>query len=204
MTLNLAKTALGLGLILLSAGAPLTARAGAPTPTAGAAVVDGDHSEWNLATDFFSDMFRAGKPSKPIESAVYLRYDCRTETLYALVLAQDGVPAVMVSGTAWIAIDAQNNKFVTDGSGDDGVPPDFAWIDPGFDGDPTHARGYEASFHLWPGTYAIIVHLDVFDAGDLQTSGTPGFPGTGPSLVLACSPTAAEHATWSRIKTAYR
>jgi hypothetical protein len=135
-------------------------------------------------------MYRAGDPTKTLESNVYLRYDCDNGILYALVLQANGVPLIINSGTAWIAIDTQSNKVVTDGSGNDGTPPDFAWVGQGYDGDSTHAQGYEASFYLAPGTYEIIVHVNVFDGGTTQTSGTPGFPSNGPTLDISCDPTA--------------
>ena len=88
-------------LLLLSA-APALADNYSPTLFS-SAVVDGDSSEWNLAQDFFANMHRAGKADKPLESKLYLRYDCLTQTMYVLVLAVPGVP-VLVDGDAWVAI----------------------------------------------------------------------------------------------------
>ncbi|MDZ4806007.1 MAG: hypothetical protein SGI90_14200 [Candidatus Eisenbacteria bacterium] len=185
-------------LLLLSA-APALADNYSPTLFS-SAVVDGDSSEWNLAQDFFANMHRAGKADKPLESKLYLRYDCLTQTMYVLVLAVPGVP-VLVDGDAWVAINAQNNKVVNDSSGDDGIAPDFAFIGVGYDADPNHAQGYEASFSIAPGTYNLIVHVNVFDAGLGQTSATIGFPGSGPTLAIACTPLGTEHTTWGRVKS---
>ena len=190
---------LGSAALLFLSAPPVLADNVSPTLFA-SATVDGDPSEWNLAQDFFANMHRAGKADKPLESKVYLRYDCLTHTMYVLVLTQPGVPA-LVDGDAWVALNAQNNKVVTDASGDDGVAPDFAFVGIGYDGDSNHAQGYEASFPLAVGTYSLIVHVNVFDAGAGQTSATIGFPGTGPTLVIACNPVAVEPTTWGYVKS---
>ena len=180
--------------------APVLADNYSPTLFA-SATVDGDPSEWNLPQDFFANMYRAGKADKPLESKVYLRYDCLTSTMYVLVLSQPGIPCEIIAGTAWVALNSQNNKVVLDSSGDNGIPPDFAFVGPGFDGNAAHALGYEASFQLAPGNYNLIVHVDVFDAGGTQTSATIGFPGTGPLLSVTCGPLGTESTTWGRVKS---
>ncbi len=182
---------------------PAITSAAPPVPSAGSAVVDGNPNEWNLPANFFANMHRAGRADKPLESKTYFRYDCTTMTLYVLVLGEPGIPCLLDAGTAWVAINTQSNKLVTNGSGNDGVPPDFAWIDVNYDGNPNHARGYEASFSLAPGSYSVIVHVDVFDAGGGQTSATIGFPGSGPALIIDCAPVPVESTTWSRIKKLY-
>ncbi|HEX7880437.1 MAG TPA: hypothetical protein VF720_13570, partial [Candidatus Eisenbacteria bacterium] len=181
------------------AGTPVGATP--PNPSPGTAVVDGNPGEWNLATDFFTNMYRAGNPSKPIESKAYLRYDCSTHTMYVLVLGVPGVPVYIDSNavTAWVAIDNQSNKVVNEASGNDGIPPDFEWIGRNFDSNNQHALGYEASFPLAEGSCNIIVHCDV-DNGGAQTSASPGFPGTGPPLVVACDPVPTVTSTWSGVK----
>jgi hypothetical protein len=163
-----------------------------PAPIYGSAVVDGLYAEWNIPDDFFADMYRAGNPSHPLESKAYLRYDCTHHAMYVLVLDEPGVigyhdPSAV---TSWVAIDHQNNKVVNEDAGNDGVPPDFAWVGEGYDGNPLHNRGFEASFTIQPGTYHIIIHTDVWDGGT-QTSATMGFPGTGPLLVIDCTLTGA-------------
>jgi hypothetical protein len=121
--------------------------------------------------------------------------------MYVLIKAEPGVPC-LISGDPWVAIDRQNNKVVIGTSGDDGIPPDFQWMSPAYDGDPNHALGYEASFPLLPGTYEIIAHVNVFSAGGGQTSATLGFPGNGPQLVVHCLPVLpVEPSTWSEIKS---
>ena len=65
------------------------ASAAPPVPTFGTAVVDGNIDEWDLINDFFANMHRAGDPDKVVESKLYLRYDCATNTMYALVLTEE-------------------------------------------------------------------------------------------------------------------
>src|SRR5262249_53948116 len=68
--------------VALPPPAAATAMAVPPAPTYGTANVDGNTGEWDLVNDFFSLMYRAGDPSKPVESRAYLRYDCSTQTMY--------------------------------------------------------------------------------------------------------------------------
>ncbi|MFZ1948278.1 MAG: hypothetical protein WAW06_12080 [bacterium] len=182
---------------------PLAATAASPEPSSGVAVVDGSYSEWNLTTDFFADMYRAGDTTKVVESKLYLRYDCVNNTLYALVLEVPGVIGYidLTAVTSWIAVDGISRKVVNEVSGNDGIPPDFAWIDRGYDGNLQHVRGYEASFTLVPGSYEIIAHTDVWDTKS-QTSATSGFPKRG--LVILTQPSAVEPSTFGLIKALYR
>ncbi|HEY2953972.1 MAG TPA: hypothetical protein VGK89_01840 [Candidatus Eisenbacteria bacterium] len=191
--------------LLLLVAAPV-ARATPPNPSHGSANVDGLYGEWDLVNDFFSLMYRAGNPTKPVESKAYLRYDCTTQTMYVLVLMEPGHIGYIdpLLQTAWVAINTQNNKVVTENSGDDGIPPDFQWVGQGFDSDPQHVQGYEASFPIAPGSYNIIFHIDVIDASGAQTSASPGFPGTGPAVIIDCSPTPTEHRSWGTLKLIYR
>ncbi len=196
-----------LALLALCILAPAWAQGAPPLPSHGTAVINGDPGEWILAVDYFSAMYRAGKVTKPLESRAYLRYDCTSQTLFVLVLTEPGVPAVVgtpPTATSWVAIDRQNHKVVNEFSGNDGTPPDFTWVGLGYDGNPSHALGYEASFPLSVGNYNIIIHAEVFDAAALQTSATPGFPSTGPSLAADCTPLAIQPATWSRLKALYK
>jgi hypothetical protein len=189
-------------LLLIASAAP----AAPPNPTYGTANVDGNSGEWNLVQDFFTLMYRAGDPAKPVESKAYLRYDCATRTMYVLVLMEPNSVGYIDPNaqTAWVAINSQNNKVVTENSGDDGIPPDFQWIGQGYDGNPQHVRGYEGSFPLAaPGSYTIIFHVDVIDASGAQTSASPGFPGDGPPVVVDCT-TKVETSSWGALKLIYR
>ena len=115
-----------------------------PQPTYGSATVDGSYGEWNLAGDFFANMYRAGNPDKQIESYLYLRYDCTTSTGYALVLATPGVDALMQPSDAFVKL-GNSTKLV------DGNSPNFAWVQP--NAQTGRAQGWEASFSLAPGSY---------------------------------------------------
>lgn len=159
-------------LVLAFAMFPVSVLAAAPPqPTYGVADVDGDEGEWDLGEDFFADMYRAGNPEKDVLSKLYLRYDCATSTLYALVLPNDDNPLpiqiLRLADDTFIKIN--NVKYVDGTYGDDGTPPDFQWIRP-YDYDGTGAaEGWEASITLAPGSYQINVHTQVTDDGP-QTS----------------------------------
>jgi hypothetical protein len=133
--------------------------------------VDGNPSDWDLQADYFADMYRAAKPSKPVESTLYLRYDCGQGVMYVLVLAVDGVPALVQPADAYVKIAEFGNSTIVDGnSGSDGTAPDFSWVDQGYDGDSNHARGWEGSFSIAQGDYTINAHVQVLDDGAAQTS----------------------------------
>lgn len=178
-----------------------------PEVSLGYAVVDGSYTaDWDLTADYFANMYRAGDPAKQLESKLYLKYDCPSATMYVLVLDEPDVVGYIVPAatTSWIAIDSHTNKVVNELTGSDGTPPDFAWIGRGYDGDPSHVRGYEASFPLLGGaTYTLIAHTEVFDATG-QTSATIGFPKDGVLVVPNCTITAARTTTWGAMKALYR
>jgi hypothetical protein len=67
-------------------------------------------------------------------------------------------------------------------SGNDGTPPDFAWVGLNTAGD--RATAYEASFPLAEGSYKLVAHVDVEDNG-AQTSGTIKL-NDGIDLVISC------------------
>jgi len=158
-----------IGLILIIT-LPSLAIADPQYPATGTATVDGDPEEWNLVNDFFANMYRAGVDTKEIESKLYLRYDLPSETMYVLVLTQPGVPALTLNDDAWVAIDGINNKKVTGASGNDGNPPDFAWINPS----NGEADGFEASFKISPNGEPrnLMVHVQVYNDCEAQTSKT--------------------------------
>jgi hypothetical protein len=158
-----ASAALCLMLVLMIGALPAQA-ATPPEPTYGSATVDGNIAEWDLTSDFFAEMYRAGDPLKPVESSLYLRYDCQTQTLYALVLVKEGITALAQPDDAFIKL-GNATKLVDGNSGDNGTPPDFAWVTSNSD-----TIGFEASAALAPGSYTNLnVHLQVSDEGS-QTS----------------------------------
>jgi hypothetical protein len=162
------------GIMILAALALLVpatmVAAGAPKEAAlGSAVVDGNIGEWDLATDFFGSMHRAGKLDFDILANLYLRYDCSSETLYALVLSDD--PVDTNASEAWIALGSISNKVSFD---------EFAWVY-----DNGTAIGWEASFSLAPQQdYSIYAHTNVDDGSGWQTAGTNWL-----DLRIYCPPT---------------
>jgi len=160
---KLFNVSLVLAAVLLLVPATMAFAASPPQPTYDTAIVDGDYSEWDLANDFFADMYRAANTNKKVESKLYLRYDCSTETMYALVLSVNDIPVLVEATNAFVKIDG--SKVV------DGNDASFAWVGQGFDGDNNHARGFEASFPLASQTdYSLNVHVNVYDDGASQTS----------------------------------
>src|SRR5207248_6223879 len=75
-----------------------------PQPTYGTAIVDGNYGEWNVANDFFGNMYNAGNPSKAHTSNGYLRYDCSADIMYVLVLQQGTTVLLTAPGNAWTTI----------------------------------------------------------------------------------------------------
>lgn len=144
--------------LLMTAGSALAV---GNEPTYGTATVDGNSGEWNLTNDFYRNMYEAGDPTKTLLSKSYLRYDCATNTLYILVLVENGVTADMSASNAWMKVyDLSNNTQV------DGNSSSFAWL--------PNNQGYEASFVLAEGDYtAVEIHLSVtYDDESGRTSST--------------------------------
>jgi len=130
----------------------------------GGIVVDGDRSEWNHA-DLFAPMYRAGRTEKPVESDLYLRYDCVTGVLAVMVETRPGV--VLADGDDFVKVDGAKRV----GS------PSIGTYTQGADG-----RGWEASLSLAEGSYSLNVHAQVLDGGS-QTSAVEG---RAIALVIAC------------------
>jgi hypothetical protein len=185
--------------------APLVATALPPLPSLGTAIVDGQCDEWNLTGDLFANMYLAGDPAKIVESKIYLRYDDASNTLYMLMLAQSHVIGCTEAGggAAGAVLGAVDSKTVGEPSGNARFLPCSMWVGRACDGDSTHAIGYEAAFHVMPGTYILLAHVDVLDGGR-RTLATTGFPGNGPTLVIPESSSSTQPASWGAIKALYR
>ncbi len=159
--LNRTTTAIVTMLVLLMMSVGL---AYAQEPSYGSGItVDGDSSDWNLANDFFADMYEAGRDSKEVLSKVYMRYDCSSEVLYLLVVLEDGHELNSSDGDQWVKLTSQGNGTVVDGSsGNNGTPPDFQYL-AGSDG---NAPGWEASIPFTKNTSdSISVHAQVDTPG---------------------------------------
>jgi hypothetical protein len=160
--------------------------------------VDGDPTDWDPTfpdstdDDFFANMYNAGNadpdwPGYAILSYLYLRYDCRDNILYALVL-DNTADAKMPDESpqdAWLKIyDAgwSNNKLI-DGVGDGNTTPrGFEWVYDTPGDDTTALVGYEAYAQLDEGTWMFEAHLNV--DGDTSSTGKDPI-----DLVIECHPT---------------
>ena len=163
-----------------SAALAVPAAAAPPQPTYATATVDGDASEWSLVNDHFADMHRAGDPDKPVESKLYLRYDCGTQTLYALVLAEPLTSKIDAGAPDDSFVKLGNSTKLVDGNDapPDGTQPEFAWV-----GDVEGwAEGWEASASLPPGSYP---NLNVHTLVEL-TKETSAVPGRAIPLEIVC------------------
>ena len=194
--LSLIVALLGLAVPLRVAGAP-------PQPTYGTAVIDGQYSEWNLADDYFADMYLGGDQGEPTESRLYLRYDNARAILYALVLCAPTVTGYVGQSTAWIALDLENPKAVSQGSGNDGTPPDFAWVGQSYDGSPQHVRGFEASLWMAPGDHLIVVQAGILNPAD----GVPAIasiPAGGAEISIPVPAIEIEQTSFGAVRALYR
>lgn len=163
--------AFALAPLLLLATSQFAFAANPPEPTYGSATVDGNIGEWDLTEDLFANMLRAqGQGGQTdVLSKLYLRYNTSTSTLYVLVLTE-GYPGEKVGDEAWVKIDSV--KAVDGDLAGQHNNRQFVWIGEGYDGNNSHVKGFEASFNLSPGQYLINVHLNVYEGGESQTSGT--------------------------------
>ena len=123
------------------------------------ATVDGDLSEWN-SNSFSSELYKSSDPGKDAFADLYLRYDAKTDLLYALVTPKSGYvlyynndndAAITING---ITVDPSDEN-----SGDPAA--DFAWVNLGFDGDNKHAQGFEISMALAEGTHPFTADVRV-------------------------------------------
>ena len=165
------------------------AAAGVNEPTYGSAVAGGGYAEWDLANDYFAPMFEAGVMDKTNFSDLYLRYECPTTSgadgiLYALVLNQTPYLILDDNNSNWIKeYSIKSSPLVDGGSGNDGTPPDFEYIE-----ESGVLVGWEASVSLPLGSYTQLeVHAQIVseDAGGATSSTGKNDP---ISLVLVCPP----------------
>jgi hypothetical protein len=106
--------------------------------------INGSDGDWDEPTaDFLAEMYEAGKPEKDVLSHLYGRYDCATQTFYVHVVTVAGWVILPSDNDNYVKL-GQTDKLVDGSDGDDGVPPDFAYVG---------QKAWEASFHLAPGSY---------------------------------------------------
>jgi len=136
-------------LLLSALLAPVTMAA---QPNAGSATVDGATGDWSLSADFFANMADAGHANAAVRAKLYLKYDCDSEKLYALVLAQNGEQVRQKrTDEAYIMIDGK--KIIDSSHGQ------FAWVN----GDGDLADGFEGGAGLAAGSYSLRAHVLVAD-----------------------------------------
>ena len=161
--------AIVLGVVLLGWRlGPTTTLAAAPDVrevTPAGITIDGSAGDWDEpAADFLANMFEAGKPEKDVLSRLYGRYDCSTETFYVFVRTVAGWNILPSNNDNYVKL-GQTDKLVDGSSGSNGVPPDFAYVG---------ATGWEAAFHLPPGSYTgdngLNVHAQVVPEARAATS----------------------------------
>ena len=147
---------------------PTTILAAAPDVrevTPAGITIDGSASDWDeLPADFLSNMFEAGNPEKDVLSRLYGRFDCSTETFYVFVQTVPLWNILPSDNDNYVKL-GQTDKLVDGAAGNNGTPPDFAYVG---------ATGWEAAFHLAPGSYfgdgGLNVHAQVVPSARPATS----------------------------------
>jgi len=131
----------------------------------GTATVDGDNSEWNHTTTLPSgEMYQAWKPENEVLSKFWLRYNCDTETMYILVMAENTID---VQNGTFVYVKLDGDKVVS--SSPEGAQ-EFSWV--GLSSDEKFADGWEASFPLTEGTFTLEIHNNAYDdEGKRQSAG---------------------------------
>lgn len=132
-----------------------------PFPVSGTANVNGVITEWNTTTDFYGNLYVDGNTTTPIRARYYLRFDCRAVNpiMYVYVQAETGV-SLLRNARQWVNMD--NITHVADFTGDNNVPPDWAW------NTPTGSQPlYEGSWPVghWLGNHVFDIHSDVVITG---------------------------------------
>jgi len=114
------------------------------TAKCGTATVDGSIAEWNTTAtspDLFSKLYQE---STSLQTGnLFVRYDQATQTAYVLALTTTGYVAINYLPWNWVTLDGQTVVSATASNS-----ASFAWVKNG-----TTLVGYEASFHLAPGTW---------------------------------------------------
>ncbi len=136
--------------------------------------VDGSAADWDRDLDFLAVMYEAGKPDHPAFSDAYARYDCTTGTMYVFVENRPGLVIVPSASDNFVKL-GNNQKKVDGNSGNDGTPPDFAYVG---------LTGWEASFAIAEGTWDLNVHAQVVPA---NLRGTSAFAGRILHIEIDCA-----------------
>ena len=157
----------------------------AAQPSSGKVTVDGNTGDWSLGADFFANMTPGGSAGGAVLAKLYLRYDCDDEVLYALVLMQNGEKARQNDPPEnYIRIDG-SGKAVQPSSGNDGTPPDFAWVN----GDGELADGWEASAPVPPADHTVRAHIKRADDSDDGYTSLDNIGQNAPMELVCAQPT---------------
>ena len=134
-----------------------------------AVTVDGQYNDWDLSDDFFGPMYRAGNSAKDLLSNAYLRYDSNAETVFVLVLEDEGalVPLSASPDNAWVKVYSLGHQTLVSGtSGNEGMAPDFSWVE-----EDGVVIGWEGSFKLAPGNYGDGFEIHVNHGEETSSTG---------------------------------
>ena len=136
--------------------------------------VDGDPSDW-VDKVVFANMYEAGKQNKDLLAKLYLRYDCESEILYALVLCESDIELKNDPTGIWIKeYSFPKNAIIMGMNG----PGEIIYI---YDGNKI--IGYEAWGKIKPGVYNEFEAHAVTSTGDTSSTGKKKFP---ISLKIVC------------------
>ena len=120
-----------------------------------------------------------------------------TRCLYALVLMQNGEKARQNDPPEnYIRIDG-SGKAVQPSSGNDGTPPDFAWVN----GDGELADGWEASAPVPPGDHTVRAHIKRADDSDDGYTSLDNIGQNAPMELVCAQPTATPAPTQQPTQT---
>jgi hypothetical protein len=128
-----------------------------------AIIVDGDTDDWDLDTDFLSDMYNAGEKDTTfsgydLSSKAYARHSCDTNTLCILVKAEGSNTIDETTGDAWF------KDYTDSNGGTQYTSQGFEWVKDesgltvGWEGCFTVPEDYESS-----GVRTVEIHADYND-----------------------------------------
>ena len=92
--------------------------------------IDGSPADWDTPDlDFLDNMFEAGNPTKDVLAKACGHYDCATQTFYILSCGSGEQVVLLPSNTDDYVELGQTDKLVDGNSGNNGTPPDFAYVE---------------------------------------------------------------------------
>jgi|GEM_PF-4964437 len=135
------------------------------SPDYAPAIVDGISDEWDVSTDFSSNLYKSANAKKEVYGKLYLRYDPGSNILYAMVQTENDL-FVDINKNLWIKKD--NYKAVTESDVNSGqAVPHLMWLEP----DEQGAQGFEAALFVEQGTQNLTVRFNVIDGKKSQPCG---------------------------------